>query len=151
MNFTLRQWAIIAGLAAAFIIAAVLVSNTDGPAAIDDEPVGFDEVVWCEAANAISRWSSVLDGSADGDSIDDVRNLRQALVDGRPVAPEAVSSELARLMDYTLLIVQGNEREGDLAAGLESARGNVDTERVARAIAAVDDALVACGHDPSGG
>ena len=151
MNFTLRQWAIIAGLAAAFIVAAVLVSNSDGPAAVSDEPVEFDEVVWCEAANAVSRWSSVLDGSADGDSIDDVRNLRQALSDARPVAPDTLGFEIARLMDFTLLVDQGHEREGDLAAGLESARANVDTERVGQAVAAVDDALVACGHDPIGG
>lgn len=151
MNFTLRQWAIIAGLAAAFVITAILVSNSDGPVAVDDEPAAFDEVVWCEAANAISRWSSVLDGSADGDSIDDVRNLRQSLTDGRPVSPADLSFEIARLMDFTLLVEQGNEREGDLSAGLDSARANVDTERVATAIAALDEALVACGHDPVGG
>lgn len=151
MNFNLRQWAIIVALAAGFIVAAVLVSNSDGPAAVDDDPVEFDDVVWCEAANAISRWSSVLDGSSDGDSVDDVRNLRQALADARPVAPEDLSFEIARLMDFTLLVEQGNEREGDLAAGLVSARGNVDTERVAEAIAAVDAAIVACGHPPIAG
>lgn len=149
MNFTLRQWAIIVALAAGFIGAAILVSNGDGPA-VDETPVEFDEVVWCEAANAISRWSSVLDGSAEGDSIDDVRNLRQALADGRLVAPQALSFEIARLQDFALLVEQGNEAAGDLAAGLVSAQANVDTERVAEAVAALDDALVACGHDPVG-
>lgn len=151
MNFTLRQWAIIVVLAAAFIGAAILVSNSDGPAASDGERADFDEVVWCEAANAISRWSSILDGSAAGDSTDDVRNLRQALADGRPVAPQALSFEIARLQDFALLVEQGSEATGDLAAGLLTAQGNIDTERVAEAITALDDALGVCGHDPVSG
>ena len=150
MNFTLRQWAIIVVLVAGFIAAAILVSNDDGPPA-EETTTEFDEVVWCEAANAISRWSSILDGSADDDSLDDVRNLRQALADGRTVAPEALSFEIARLQDFALLVEQGGETEGDLAAGLVSAQANVDTARVAEAIAALDAALTDCGHDPVSG
>ena len=150
MNFTLRQWAIIVVLVAGFIAAAILVSNDDGPPAEETTPE-FDEGVWCEAANAISRWSSILDGSAGDDSLDDVRNLRQALADGRIVAPEALSFEIARLQDFALLVEQGGETEGDLAAGLVSAQANVDTERVAEAIAALDAALTDCGHDPVSG
>ena len=151
MNFTLRQWAVIVVLAAGFIGAAILISNTDGPPAAVEEAPDFDEVAWCEAANAISRWSSVLDMSADGDSIDDVRNLRQALADGRLVAPVELSFEIARLQDFALLVDQANDVEADLAAALTAAQGNVDTDRVAQAIAALDDELTACGHAPVSG
>ncbi len=149
MNFTLRQWAIIVILVVGFIGAAVLISSNDSPVA-DESAAELDEVMWCEAANAISRWSSILDGSADGDSVNDVRNLRQALADGRLVAPQELSFEIARLQDFALLVEQGEEAKGDLAAGLASAQANVDTERVAQAIAALDDALRVCGHDPVG-
>ena len=149
MNFTLRQWAIIVIMVAGFIGAAILISSSDGPIA-DENAAEFDEAVWCEAANAISRWSSILDGSADGDSVNEVRNLRQALADGRLVAPQELSFEIARLQDFALLVKQGEEAKGDLAAGLASAQANVDTERVAQAIAALDDALRVCGHDPVG-
>lgn len=146
MNFTLRQWAIIAALSAAFIVAAVLVSNSGGGDPGRDATPEFDEVVWCEAANAISRWSGVLDGSADGDTVSDVQNLRQALADARPVAPQELAFEIARLQDFTLLIEQAAERAGDLANGFTDAGHNVDTERVTVAIEALDTALAACGH-----
>ena len=151
MNFTLRQWAAIVVLAAGFIGAAIVISSGDGPA-VEETAQEFDEVVWCEAANAIGRWSSILDGSADGDSLDDVRNLRQALADGRLVAPQALSFEIARLQDFSLLVQHATQAESrDLAAGLAGARTNVDTERVAEAIAALDAALTDCGHDPVSG
>lgn len=150
MNFTLRQWGVIVALAAVFIGAAILVSNSGGGSATQQEAPEFDEVVWCEAANAMSQWSSVLDGSVAGDSIDDVRNLRQALDDGRRVAPADLTFEIARLQDFTLLVEQATERTGDLSAGLADAEGNVDTARVADAIAALDEAIVACGHAPLG-
>ena len=150
VNFTLRQWAVIVGLAAGFIVAAVLLGDSDDGDAAGD-PIGeFDEVVWCEAANAISAWSSVLDGSVDGDSLDDVRNLRQALDDARPLAPADLGFDLARLQDFALLVEQGAEREGDLAAGLAPAQANTDPPRVAEAIDRVDGALVACGHPAIG-
>ncbi|MEC7404558.1 MAG: hypothetical protein VYD93_10830, partial [Actinomycetota bacterium] len=62
MNFTLRQWGVIASLSAAFIVAAIVVSNDSlPPEAVEVE--AFDEIVWCETANAISTWRSILDGS----------------------------------------------------------------------------------------
>lgn len=151
VNFTLRQWAVIAGLSAAFIVAAVLVSSSGGGDSTWDEAPAFDEVAWCEAANAISRWSSVLDGSATGDSLTDVQNLRQALSAARPVAPQDLTFEIARLQDLTLLVEQATEREGDLATGLAEAQQNVDRERVAQAVETVGAALVDCGHPPIGG
>ncbi len=144
VNFTLRQWAVIVVLAAGFIVAAILVSSSAEPVA-DEALADFDNIVWCEAANAIRQWSSILDGSADGDSIDDVRNLRRALADGRVVAPLELGFEIARLQDFAMLVEQGDEVEGDLVAGLDSAQNNVDRERVAQAVAALDDALSACG------
>ncbi len=149
MNFTLRQWAIIAGLAAAFIVAAVLVGR-DEPApsdAVDD--VDFDEVVWCETANALSRWQSMLDGSLAGDSLDDVINLRTTLDGARAIAPEALRTDLARLYDYALLTVQAIEgNDGDLEAGLAAAKANTDQDRVIAAIERVSEAVVQCGHAP---
>ncbi len=146
MNFTLRQWSIIVVLAASFIATAILMSRGEDPA-VEETAIEFDEVVWCEAANAIRRWSSILDGSADGDSIDDVRNLRRALADGRLVTPQELGFEIARLQDFAMLVEQGDKVEGDLAAGLVSAQGNVDTERVASAVAALNNALGECGLD----
>lgn len=151
VNFTLRQWTVIAGLAAAFIVAAVLVGDSGPGDPAGDAATGFDEIVWCEAANAISAWSSVLDGSVDDESLDDVRNLRQALDDARPVAPTDLGFDLARLQDFALLVEQGAEREGDLAAGLAHAQANTDPPRVAEAIDRVDAALAACGHPRIGG
>ena len=119
------------------IVAAVLVSSSGGGDSTWDEPPAFDEVVWCEAANAISRWSSILDGSATGDSLTDVQNLRQALGNARPVAPQDLTFEIARLQDLTLLVEQATEREGDLATGFAEAQQNVDRERVAQAVETV--------------
>ena len=148
MNFTLRQWAIIAGLSAAFIVTAILVAQ-DEPApsaAVGEE--AFDEVVWCEAANAISRWRTMLDGSLAGDSLDELLNLRLTLDEARSIAPEGIRTDLARLYDYSLLTVQAIERnDGDLDAGLADAKANTDQGRVNAAIERVNDAVVACGHD----
>ena len=69
VNFTLRQWGVIAALSAGFIVAAIVVSNDSlPPEAVEVE--AFDEIVWCETANAISTWRSILDGSVDGDTLD---------------------------------------------------------------------------------
>ena len=149
VNFTLRQWAVIAGLSAAFIVAAIVVAN-DEPApstAVDEDT--FDEVVWCESANAISRWSTILDGSLAGDSLDELLNLETTLDEARSVAPAELRTDVARLFDYALLTVQAIERnDGDLDAGLADAKGNTDQNRVNEAIERVNDAVVACGHDP---
>ena len=150
MNFTLRQWAIIAGLSAAFIVAAIVVSQDDpGSSAAVDTDETFDEVLWCETANAISRWRSMLDGSLAGDSLDDVINLETTLDEARSIAPPDLRTDIARLYDYSLLTRQAVERnDGDLDAGLIDAKANTDQSRVNAAIEAVNDAVVACGHDP---
>ncbi|MCH1434203.1 MAG: hypothetical protein L7U56_00915, partial [Acidimicrobiales bacterium] len=103
MNFTLRQWAIIAGLSAAFIVAALVVAQ-DQPAptsAVNEN--GFDKIVWCETANAISQWRTLLDGSLTGDTLDDLENLRVTLDEARRVAPTDLRTDVARLFDYALL------------------------------------------------
>lgn len=147
MNFSLRQWAIIAGLAAVFIVAAIIVSNDTVPAEVEEQT--FDEVVWCENANAISTWRSMLDGSLDGDSLDDLINLRTTLDEARDVAPEDLRSDVARLYDFALLTVQAVERaDGDLDAALTDARTNVDQELVEQAILRVSASIEACGHAP---
>ena len=147
MNFTLRQWAVIAGLSAVFIVAAIIISNDTVPAEVEEQV--FDEVVWCENANAISTWRSMLDGSLDGDSLDDLINLRTALDEARDVAPEELRTDVARLYDFTLLTVQAVERaEGDLDAALIDARNNTDQERVEQAILRVSASIEACGHTP---
>lgn len=151
MNFTLRQWAVIVALAAAFIGAAVVVSDPGEPRSRIEEAPPFDEVVWCAAANAVSRWSGVLDGDADGDTLDDVRNLRRALDDARPVAPAELGFEIARLQDFAMLVEQGAERDGSLTAGIANAEDNTDPERVAEAVRFVDGAITACGHPSIGG
>ena len=149
MNFTLRQWAIIAGLAAVFIVAAVLVGRDQPAPSNAVTEVEFDEVVWCETANALSRWQSLLDGSLAGDSLDDVINLRTTLDGSRAVAPEALRTDLARLYDYALLTVQAIERnDGDLDAGLAAAKANTDQDRVIAAVERVSAAVVECGHPP---
>ncbi len=149
MNFTLRQWAILVALSALFIGGAVLVSQDEpAPSSAIDE-VAFDEVVWCETANALSRWRSMLDGSLAGDSLDDVLNLRTTLDEARSVAPPVLRTDIARLYDYALLTVQAIERnDGDLDAGLADAKGNTDQNRVTEATGRVSDAVVDCGHAP---
>ena len=85
VNFTLRQWGVIAALSAAFIVAAIVVSNDSlPPEAVEVE--AFDEIVWCETANAISRWRSIHDGSVDGDTLDDIVNLQTTLDEARAIA-----------------------------------------------------------------
>lgn len=149
MNFTLRQWAIIAGLSAAFIVAALVVAQ-DQPAptsAVNEN--GFDEIVWCETANAISQWRTLLDGSLTGDTLDDLENLRVTLDEARRVAPTDLRTDVARLFDYALLTVQAIERtDGDLDAGLITAKGNTDQNRVNEAITRVNAAVIECGHAP---
>ncbi len=150
VNFTLRQWAIIVGLSAAFIVTALVVARDDpAPSTAVAGEASFDEVVWCESANAISRWGTILDGSLAGDTLDDLVNLRVTLDEARGVAPEALRTDLARLYDYALLTVQAIERnDGDLDAGLAAAKDNTDQNRVNEAIARVNDAVVDCGHPP---
>ncbi|MEM9466987.1 MAG: hypothetical protein AAGA90_16560 [Actinomycetota bacterium] len=149
MNFTLRQWAVIAGLSAAFIVTAIVVSQNEPAPSTAVEEETFDEVLWCETANAISRWGSILDGSLAGDSLDDLINLETTLDEARGIAPAELRTAVARLFDYALLTVQAIERnDGDLDAGLVDAKGNTDQNRVNEAIERVNDAVVACGHDP---
>lgn len=149
MNFTLRQWAVIAGLSAAFIIAAIIVAQDEPAPSTAVEAETFDEVLWCETANALSRWRTLLDGSLAGDSLDELINLRTTLDEARAVAPTELRTDIARLYDYSLLTVQAIERnDGDLDAGLTDAKGNTDQNRVNAAIDRVNDAVVDCGHDP---
>ena len=149
MNFTLRQWAVIAGLSAVFIITAIVVAQDEPAPSTAVEEASFDEVLWCETANAITRWRTILDGSLAGDSLDELINLRTTLDEARAVAPAELRTDIARLYDYSLLTVQAIERnDGDLDAGLIDAKGNTDQNRVNDAIGRVNDAVVACGHDP---
>ena len=149
MNFTLRQWAVIAGLSAVFIITAIVVAQDEPSPSTAVEEEAFDEVLWCETANAITRWRTILDGSLAGDSLDELINLRTTLDEARAVAPAELRTDIARLYDYSLLTVQAIERnDGELDAGLADAKGNTDQNRVNDAIGRVNDAVVACGHDP---
>ncbi|MEO0493240.1 MAG: hypothetical protein AAF081_07480 [Actinomycetota bacterium] len=148
MNFTLRQWGVIVALSAVFIVAAIVISNdTTAPEAIEVEE--FDEVVWCETTNAISTWRSILDGSVDGDSLDDIVNLQTTLDEARDVAPEELRTDVARLYDFALLMVQAVERaDGDLEIGLLDAQSNTDQIRVQQAITALNASVEGCGHTP---
>ena len=148
VNFTLRQWGVIAALSAAFIVAAIVVSNDSlPPEAVEVE--AFDEIVWCETANAISTWRSILDGSVDGDALDDIVNLQTTLDEARAVAPAELRTDVARLFDFALLTTQAVERaDGDLAIALLDAQSNTDQVRVQQAIAAVSSSVEGCGHTP---
>lgn len=147
VNFTLRQWAIIAGLSAAFIITAIIVARDEPTSSNAVQETEFDEIVWCETANAISRWRTMLDGSLAGDSLDEVVNLRTTLDEARPLAPALISRDVARLYDYALLTVQAIEaNDGDLDAGLAAAKNNIDQNRVNEAIERVNEAVIDCGH-----
>ena len=148
VNFTLRQWSVIAALSAAFIVAAIVVSNDSlPPEAVEVE--AFDEIVWCETANAISTWRSILDGSVDGDTLDDIVNLQTTLDEARAVAPAELRTDVARLFDFALLTIQAAERaDGDLAIALLDAQSNTDPVRVQQAIAAVSSSVEGCGHIP---
>ena len=149
VNFSLRQWAVLVALSAVFIVAAVVIASDEpspSPTAGDET---FDEILWCETANALSRWNTILDGSLAGDSLDELINLEMTLDEARSVAPVELRTDVARLFDYALLTVQAIERnDGDLDAGLADAKGNTDQNRVNEAIERVNDAVVACGHDP---
>jgi len=146
VNFTLRQWGVIAALSAAFIVTAIVVSDDSlTPEAVEVE--AFDEIVWCETANAISTWRSILDGSVDGDTLDNIVNLQTILDEARAIAPAELRTDVARLFDFTLLTVQAVERaDGDLAVALLDAQSNTDQVRVQQAIATVSGSVEGCGH-----
>lgn len=145
MDFSLRQWLTLVLTVVVFIVAALIVRGTASDPGVEERP--FDEVAWCQSANAVSTWRSVLDGSAAGDTGDDLLNLRTALNEAQSVAPPALRTDVARLYDFVLLTTQANRRsDGDLAAALRDAQGNTDQVRVQAAIANVDEAVVACGH-----
>ena len=148
VNFTLSQWGVIAALSAAFIVAAIVVSNDSlPPEAVEVE--AFDEIVWCETANAISTWRSILDGSVDGDTLDDIVNLQTTLDEARAIAPAELRTDVARLFDFALLTIQAVERaDGDLAIALLDAQSNTDQVRVQQAITAVSSSVEGCGHPP---
>lgn len=145
MRLTLRQWIVVAVLAAGFIIAAIVVA--DGGSAPVDETPDFDEVAWCQAASAISAWGGILDGSADDADPDDVVNLHTALQEARLQAPIDVQIEIARLADLVMLTRQELDT-GTVADALARARQQTDQPRVDAAVAAVSEALVECGHPP---
>jgi len=138
---------VISVLAAVFVIAAVVVSRGDdtGSAETRDD---FDEVAWCQAANAIGAWGGILDGSASGDDASDITNLRRALTDARVVAPAELRIDIARLIDLGLLVDSALADGLELEAALAKGRGQTDPERLAEATRRVSDALVACGHEP---
>ncbi len=149
MNLTVRQWAIVSILAAGFFAAAWLVSQGDGGGATT-ESEDFDEVVWCQTANALSTWGGILDGSAEGDDPGDLTNLRRALDDARSVGPLALRVDFARLADLAQLTDSALADGLSLADALTQAQGQTDQERVAEALDRVDEAIVECGHDPVG-
>ncbi len=144
MRLTVRQWAIVAALAAGFIVAAIVVAD-GGSAPVDDATVDFDEVAWCRTAGAISAWGGVLDGSAD--DADDVTNLLTALQDARFRAPLDLQVDVARLADLVMLTRQELDTS-TVADALERAKEQTDQPRVEQAVTAVSDALVDCGHPP---
>ncbi len=144
MRLTVRQWAIVAALAAGFIVAAIVVAD-GGSAPVDDATVDFDEVAWCRTAGAISAWGGVLDGSAD--DADDVTNLLTALQDARFRAPLDLQLDVARLADLVMLTRQELDTS-NVADALERAKEQTDQPRVEQAVTAVRDALVDCGHPP---
>ncbi|MBQ87888.1 MAG: hypothetical protein CL433_03455 [Acidimicrobiaceae bacterium] len=148
VNFTLRQWGVIAALSAGFIVAAIIVSKDSlTPQAVEVQ--AFDETVWCETANAISTWRSILDGSVDGDTLADTVNLQTTLDEARAIAPAELRTNVARLFDFALLMVQAVERaDGDLALALLDAQSNTDQVRVQQAIASVSGSVEGCGHTP---
>ena len=148
VNFTLRQWGVIAALSAGFIVAAIIVSKDSlTPQAVEVQ--AFDETVWCETANAISTWRSILDGSVDGDTLADTVNLQTTLDEARAIAPAELRTNVARLFDFALLMVQAVERaDGDLALALLDAQSNTDQVRVQQAIAMVSGSVEGCGHTP---
>lgn len=145
MDFSPKQWVAIVVTVAAFVTAALIIRGGSSGNGVAD--VSYDDVAWCETANALSRWRSVLDGSADGDTEDELLNLRAALDDARSVAPPAIRTDVARLYDFVLLTGQANRRSnGDLTAALADAERNTDQPRVQSAITVVDQAVTACGH-----
>jgi len=145
VDFSLRQWLTILGAVVVFLLAALAVRGDQTGSAVATPP--FDGVAWCQSANAISTWRSVLDGSAEGDSIDDVANLRTELDRARSTAPSELRTEVARLYDLILLTMQASQRlDGDLEAAIVDAAGNTDQPRVQTALRLVDEAVVACGH-----
>jgi len=147
MNLTVRQWTVVSVLAAVFVIAAVVLSRGDDTGAA--EPLDdFDEVAWCQAANAIGAWGGILDGSAAGDDAGDITNLRRALTDARVVAPAELRIDIARLIDLGLLVDSALAGGLGLEAALAEGRGQTDPDRLADSIGRVSDALVACGHEP---
>ncbi len=148
MNLTVRQWLIIGFIAACFIAAAIVVSNGNRRGV--DGVSQFDEVVWCESANAISVWRSILDGSTDGDTGDDVANLRETLTKARSVAPSALKVDLARLLDFVMLTDLAFRDLGNLEIAVKEGRSQTDQAQVAEALDRVSAALVACGSDPLG-
>lgn len=144
----MRQWAIIVGLSAFFGVTAILVSQgeTEISDAVEEEV--FDEVAWCEKANALSLWGTFLDGSVDGDTTEEIANLRQELDGARDIAPVGLRPGMARLFDYALLMAQAIERnDGNLVDSLAEAQDSVDMGRVNEAIVALDESIVACGHE----
>jgi len=148
VNFTLRQWGVIVGLSLFFFVTAYVVSQGEPEAstAIDEKP--FDEIVWCEKANALSQWRTFLDGSVDGDSANDIANLRNELDGARDIAPVELRPNMARLFDYSLLVTQAIERnDGDLDAALSEAQTSVDMERINESIGLLSESIVACGHE----
>lgn len=146
MRLTLRQWAIVAALAAGFIVAAIVVAD-GGSAPVDDATVDFDEVAWCRTAGAISAWGGVLDGSADEADRGDIVNLHTALLDARLQAPPELQIEVARLADLVMLTRQELDTS-TVTDALERAGEQTDQPRVEVAVSAVSDALVDCGFPP---
>lgn len=149
MNLTVRQWTIVSVLAAGFIVAAWLVSSGGGGGGIV-ESEDFDEVAWCQTANALSTWGGILDGSADGDDAGELPNLRRALDDARTVGPLALRVDFARIADLALLTDNALADGLSLADALAQAQGQTDGDRVAEALGRVDEAIVDCGHEPVG-
>ncbi len=156
MDFSPRQWIVIAVLIVGFGAAAVAVSNNTG--SLDNEPAPgasaeptVDEIAWCSLLAPVSTWGGILDGSAEGDNRGDVENLQIALEEARTVAPTELGIKMARLLDLALLTRLALVDNTSLDAALSRAQAQTDQPRVSAAVEALDAALQACGHDRVGG
>jgi|GEM_PF-5732344 hypothetical protein len=138
MTLSTRQWIIVFGLIIFFGVATAI-ARSGG----DDVPE-IDTVVWCTNAKGLAGLGELVTGEASTARAKDFDELKDALFAVEVLAPFEIRLGIAHIADFSLVAKQTLASKAWPAA-FDTARSQVNTDKIDSAIADLDRALAVCG------
>lgn len=138
MTLSTRQWIIVFGLIIFFGVATAI-ARSGG----DDAPE-IDTVAWCTNAEGLAGLGELVTGEASTASAEDFDELKDALFAVEVLAPFEIRLGIAHIANFRLVAKQALASMAWPAA-FDTARSQVNTDKIDRAIADLDRELAVCG------